>query len=313
MDFGLRDEKDTGFLNLKRGTMKLLITTIIMMLSANVFAEEIILPAHLTWEKVDKKCNSWSQEKREANKVCKESDRRLKEKDVLDSYPFVSFRMHSDLTFSVLEGRDIQNGGTFSLASEYGIKLMPIFAQHISPSFKTYQALTMEYIEFDNSIVRPLINPRTDLYTFTLGLIYNPWRTGSLDFNVSYGENYYLRSKTLNTLTIDKYLVPTIQLKFSQDVISFGGVDVGFAGKYAISTGFRASNREEASGNYDVYQNDSKGLEIYARKAFKHWTIMGALGYEFNQKNTSIMDGDITQTVFGFRIAVPFGFNDGGK
>ncbi len=294
----------------------------ILVLVLSFFASEAIaqeqawkkvkLPSHLTWEKVEEKCGSFSDKKRLTNKVCKHAENRRRYIEENLAYPFLAFRLYSEYKFMDMELKDLSNGGRATLTSDTDIKLTGLLVQHYNRSFKTYQSISFEYIDMDNSLSKPLIDPTLNLWDFGVGLIWNPWRTGSLDFSFHYGEQFYVRALDTTHLRFDEYLVPSLHLKYAQDLFSFGQTDVGIAGNVGVSRGFRAEHREEITGNYDVDVNWNYGAELYARKQWNGWSISGSLGYGRMQRNTSIVEAEARETTFGLKIAIPMGFNDRG-
>lgn len=295
-------------------TTKILALTLSIFLTSSLsFAEEVTLPPHLTWEKVEEKCATFSESKRKNHKICKAAEKRKRQEEKLEAFPFLSLRMFSDLSFVNMQGKDKNSGAGFNLNSEYGLKTSFMLVQHYNNGFKTYQGLGFEHIEFENSLLKPLVDRQMNLWDVSLGFVFNPWRTGSLDMKLVYGESYYLRSYSATQLKLDKYFVPGLQVRFNQDLFSVGQTDLGLGLKGGVLKDFEARNRQEPLANYDVQVNYNYGLEVYARKQWSSWSIMGGISYDVVKKDTSILEAENRETTVNLRFAIPLGFNEGDE
>lgn len=265
----------------------------------------------LTWEQIHLKCLNFSEEKQIKNKkVCDKAEKIVREVQEKERYPFFSVRFFSDYSFTSYEVKDLQNGSRASLVSSSHVKNDLRFVQHYQSGFKTYLGIGHQNLIFENSLSKPLVNEQLKLWNYMGGLIVNPIERLSLDFSIHYADVFYVRAQGSDKLKFSQHLTPVGLVKAQFDIFSHGKMDFGLAGHLGIMPSFNAKNRDEVEGNFKAKTSLNYGGEIFARKQFESWSLGGNIGFNRRQMDTSISEGHLNEVTIGFKIAVPFGFNE---
>ena len=275
------------------------------------FSAEAREKVKLTWEDIHLKCLNFSEEKKIKNKnICEKAEKIVREKEEQEKYPFMSVRFFSDYSFTSYEVKDTQTGASASLVSSSHIKTDLRLVQHYASGLKTYFGLGHQNLIFENSLSKPLVNDQLKLWNYMGGVIFNPLERLSLDISIHYGDVFYVRSQGENNLKFSQHLTPMGLVKSQFDLFSNGNLDFGVAGHLGIMPSFNAKNRDEVEGNFKAKTSLNYGGEFFARKQFEAWSLAGNVGFNQRQMDTSISEGRLNEVTIGFKIAVPFGFNE---
>jgi len=276
------------------------------------FAAEANNKTKLTWEQVNLKCLNFSEEKKiKHKKVCDQAESIVRKKQEDEKFPFMSVRFFSDYSFTSYEVKDTQNGTRASLVSSSHIKNDLRLVQHYQSGFKTYLGIGHQNLIFENSLSKPLVNDHLKLWNYMGGIIFNPIERLSLDVSVHYADVFYVRAQGTNNLKFSQHLTPMGLVKAQFDLFSNGHLDFGLAGHLGLMPSFNAKNRDEVEGNFKAKTSLNYGGEVFARKQFESWSLAGNIGFNQRQMDASISEGRLNEVTIGFKIAVPFGFNEG--
>ena len=286
--------------------IKLLTFVYLMTVSIPTYAKTL----KVSWDYVHKKCQNFTEEKRNKHEVLCDKAQNMQDLKNKDYFPFLSTRINSGYSFTNLDVTNKANDRQTNLSTRYHFKLNPQLVSHLSENFKLYAGINFQQLEFDNKQSIPLNNPSLSLFGGEIGFIYNPWKTGSLYFSYHYGELFYLRVKNASQLQLDSHTASSFQLKFAQDVFSYGKTDFGVLGNFGFTPGFNAKNRQEQLGNYIVKDNFNYGVELYTRKHFDLISLSGGIGYNYIERDTQGFNQELSEKYFSLKVAIPLGWNE---
>lgn len=260
-------------------------------------------------EEVRKRCLQLEGAKKlKFESICKKAEEISKREQLKEKYPFMSLRAESDFLFTEYEIKEKSSGLGGNLVSKshynFGVKLL----QHYSPSTKSYFGLNYQHLEFDNSLSKPLLNPKVKMLNFDAGILLTPISRLHLDFGLHYGDVFYIRPYGTQNLKVTKQLVPSGHVFAAYDVFSQGGVTFGIKGKLAYVLPFTSEDREDPQGNFKAKGSLNYGAEVYGRKQFQKWSLAGGLGVSERDMGTNYMEGKLRSVNVGVKVAIPFGW-----
>lgn len=220
---------------------------------------------------------------------------------------FSSVRTELNYSFTEIESVD-SNGAKLRLLSENHTNLSLSYAEHWNKKNTTILKLGYGNLNFKNSDRSSIENTKLSLLSFGLGHTYSFSNKLRVHAGVYWNEDVYVRSKTINLLTLDKFLNPSLKTELEYDFVELKNFEIGTNLSLELSAPFTAERYETTEGNYDVNPALGSGLGIYARKFLNGYSIEGSLFYKNKKSKTSITEQTTTSQGIGFRVAIPFGY-----
>lgn len=220
---------------------------------------------------------------------------------------FSSIRTDINYSFTEIESVD-PNGAKLRLLSESHTGLSLSYAEHWDKSNTTTIKLGYGNLNLKNPDSSNIENTKLSLLSFGIGHTYSFNNNFRFHAGVYWNEDVYVRAKTTNLLTLDKFLNPSLKTDLEYDIVELNNFEIGTNLSLDLSAPFTAERYETTKGNYDVNPALGTSVGVYARKFLNGYSIEGSLFYKNKKSKTSITEQTTTSQGIGFRIAIPFGY-----